>query len=259
MIRSLTSAMTTVRTRTDAIENRRLAVRSSDIVGLTMWMASLVSSVRTASSGLMIMFTLNAPATAANPTASPASGCRPTLRKAAPAKRDQHHIAGIGGDARQNADECDDVNQCPARRDGHELSDQRIHQAGFLGHADAHHGDDQQADCGETQEIRHEPGVDVANSVCRQQAVGDGGCGLDLVRIRIDDLVGNSCPQHVQNVREHQHECDKDREISRPGVGRCFPRARRCREFLASSSWLLLRSWLCSAAVMVFSPLLDGG
>jgi hypothetical protein len=49
-------------------------------------MASLVNSTRTASSGLINIFTVKAAATEANPRASTARGCRPTLRKAAPAK-----------------------------------------------------------------------------------------------------------------------------------------------------------------------------
>ena len=84
-MRSVTSAMTTVRNNTETIENHRLAVISMERVGLTIWIASFVSCVRTASSGLTIMLTLNALATPANPRASPARGFRPMPRKAAPA------------------------------------------------------------------------------------------------------------------------------------------------------------------------------
>ena len=52
----------------------------------------------------------------------------------------------------------------------------------------------------------------MANSIRRQQAVGGCGCGLDLVRIRIDDLVGNRRPQHVQNVRKYQHDRNEDQK-----------------------------------------------
>ncbi|MGX1400493.1 hypothetical protein AB7M70_009902 [Bradyrhizobium japonicum] len=113
-------------------------------------------------------------------------------------QRDQHHIAGVCGNAGQDADERDDVNECPTRRDGHEFSDQRVDQAGFLGDADAHHGDDQQPNRGETHEVWHEPGVNMTNSIRRQQAIGGRGRGLDLVSIRVDDLIGDACPQHVE-------------------------------------------------------------
>jgi hypothetical protein len=70
---------------TDTIENHRFAVSPIASPLLAAGNASLVNSVSTASSGLMSMFTVNAPATAANPAAIPASGCRPRLRNAIPA------------------------------------------------------------------------------------------------------------------------------------------------------------------------------
>ena len=73
-----------------------------------------MNSTSTASSGLISMLTVNAPATAAKPSARPASGWRPTLRKATPGQRNQDQIAGVGGDARQDADEGQDVGQRPA-------------------------------------------------------------------------------------------------------------------------------------------------
>ena len=85
MIRSVVTAITIVKTMTDTIENHKLAVTAIDIDGLTIWMASLVNSVRTASSGLISILTLKALATLAKPSASPASGCRPTLKNAVPA------------------------------------------------------------------------------------------------------------------------------------------------------------------------------
>src|SRR5262245_11126161 len=83
---SLMSETTTVRSRTDAMENHRLAVNATASAGLTRLTASLVMPVRMASSGLTKMLTLNTAATPANDAASPASGCRPTLRYAAAAR-----------------------------------------------------------------------------------------------------------------------------------------------------------------------------
>jgi hypothetical protein len=79
MIRSVMSVTTTVSSRVDTTENHKLESRPMFLLGSRRWMASLVSSTRTASIGLMNKFTLNAPPTAAKPAASPARGCRPTL------------------------------------------------------------------------------------------------------------------------------------------------------------------------------------
>ena len=97
--------MTMVSMTTEAIENQTLAARSIEIVGFTRWIASLVISVRMPSTGTIRMLTRKAAATAAKAAARPASGCRPTLMKAARRERDQDQVAGIGGDARQDADE----------------------------------------------------------------------------------------------------------------------------------------------------------
>ena len=84
-MRSLTHTMVTVRTTTETSENHRLAVRSMLSDGLVRLIASLVISVRMPSTGTIRTFTRKAEATAAKAAASPASGWRPTLRKAAAA------------------------------------------------------------------------------------------------------------------------------------------------------------------------------
>ncbi len=63
--------------------NHRFAVRSIETDGSTRAIASFVISVRTASVGVMRKLTPNPAATPAKAAASPASGCRPTLRNAA--------------------------------------------------------------------------------------------------------------------------------------------------------------------------------
>ena len=135
--------------------------------GSTRWTASLVNSTSTASSGLISMLTVKAPATAAKPSARPASGWRPTLEKGDAGERDQHQIAGIGGDAREDADEGQDVGQRPGRRDEHELADQRVDEARFLGDAGADHRHDHQADGGEAHEVRDQRRVHEADAVRR--------------------------------------------------------------------------------------------
>jgi hypothetical protein len=73
-------AMITVRNSTEAMENQTLEARPIVRLGSTRRAASLVNSTSTASSGLISMLTVKAPATAAKPSASPASGLRPTAR-----------------------------------------------------------------------------------------------------------------------------------------------------------------------------------
>ena len=85
-IRSVISATTRPITSTEAAENQRFAVSEMVLFGSTMWIASLVMPVRMPSTGTMKTFTRNTDATAAKPAASPASGWRPTLMKAAAAR-----------------------------------------------------------------------------------------------------------------------------------------------------------------------------
>ena len=99
-------------------------------------------------------------------------------------ERDQDQIAGIRRDAREDADEGQDVGQRPARRDDDELADQRRDQAGLLGDAGADHRGDHQPDRGEAHEVRDQRRVHEADAVRVQQAADLRGRGLDLVRIR---------------------------------------------------------------------------
>ena len=73
--------------------------------GSSRWMASLVISVRMPSTGTMNTLTRNTAATPAKAAAMPAIGCRPTREEGGGTQRDQHQVAGIGGDAREHADE----------------------------------------------------------------------------------------------------------------------------------------------------------
>ena len=74
------SATTTVSRMTEAMENQRFDVSEMVTPGFMSAMASLVIPTSMPSSGLTKMLTLNTAATPANDAASPASGCRPTLR-----------------------------------------------------------------------------------------------------------------------------------------------------------------------------------
>ncbi len=158
------------------------------------------------------MLTRNAAATAAKAAASPASGCRPDGDEGGARERDQDQVAGIGGDAREDADEHQHVGQCMPRRDRHQLADQRLDEARLFGHADPDHRDDDDADCIEVHEVLHEAGEHEPDAVHGQQAAGGGGRVLDLVGVRIDDLIGDAQSEHVEDVRQYDHDADQDDE-----------------------------------------------
>ena len=94
------NAMRTVRNTTDAMENQRLAVRPMETLGSTRWMASLVNSTRTASSGLINMFTVNALGDRGESQSQPGEGMPTDAQEGRACQRNQDQIAGIRGDAR---------------------------------------------------------------------------------------------------------------------------------------------------------------
>ena len=86
----------------------------------------------------------------------PGQRMTPNAEEGRACQRNQDQVTGIRGDARQDADEHQDVAERPPRRDGHQLSNQRVDQARLLGHADAQHGDDDQPHGREAHEARYE-------------------------------------------------------------------------------------------------------
>jgi hypothetical protein len=109
-------------------------------------------------------------------------------------ERDQHEVAGIGGDARDHAEQDDDEGQRAARGHGDEPPDQRPDEPGRLGQPDAdhHHQDDRHRR--EVAEVVDERGEQVAHAVDRQQA-------LDLRRLGADLVVGGGLGLRGAHVR----------------------------------------------------------
>ena len=70
--------------------------------------ASFVISVSTPSSGVIRKFTPKPAATPAKAAAIPASGLRPDALEGRGPQGDQHEVPGVGGDARDDAEEDDD-------------------------------------------------------------------------------------------------------------------------------------------------------
>ncbi len=127
----------------------------------------------------------------------------------------QDEVAGVRRDARHDAHERHDVGQRPGRGDQDQLADQRLHQAGLLRDAGSHHGDDHEPHRGEAHEIRDQPLVHEADPVCRQQTPRGGCCRLELVGLRIENLIGDARSQHVQELGEHDDDGDEDQKNHR--------------------------------------------
>ena len=189
MIRSVTTAMMIVRTTTDAIENQRLAVRSMRERGVDH-VNGVVGDLREHGVKRLDQHIHGERAGDAGKSQGQSGKRMATdAQQGRACQWNQDQIAGIRRDAGEDADKRQNVSQSPVRGHGNELADQRIDQTSLLGHAHADHGDDQQTNSTEAQEVRHQPGVDVANAIDRQQTICGGLCRLDFVRIWINDLI----------------------------------------------------------------------
>ncbi len=127
-------------------------------------------------------------------------------------EREQDQIAGVGGDAREDADEGEDVAERPGRGHRHELADQCGDQARGLRDTGADHRRDHQADRGEAHEIRDQRLVHEADAVRVEQIADAGGRDLDLVGDRIDALVADRRAEHAEHGGKHDDDRDQDQE-----------------------------------------------
>ena len=230
MIFVVISVMTIVKKIVETIPNQRLATRSRLTLGSTSCADSLAMSVTTPSAGVSRMLTENAALTAPKPAAMPASGCRPTLMNAAAARGISTKVAGVRRDARDDADEHDDVGQRSRRRDRHQLADQRPDEPRVLGHADADHRDQDHPDGCEPQEVGDERREDEGDAGRGQQPLGldvlgpqriggvVGGVVGQLIRRAggmVCDLLGDADVGPVEDLGEDDHEEDQPEEQDR--------------------------------------------
>ena len=111
MMRVETSPKTTVSKMVEPIPKQRLAVMSIERPGSTRAMASLVISVSTASMGAMRMFTPKPAADAGEGRRHAGQRMSPDAEECGRTQRDEHEVAGVGGDAGYHADEHDDVGE----------------------------------------------------------------------------------------------------------------------------------------------------
>jgi hypothetical protein len=107
-------------------------------------------------------------------------------------QRDQHQVAGIGGDGGDDADKGEDVGQRSARRRADQLLDQGPHQPRFFGYPDAEHCGDDDADRVEGHEVGDNAGEHEPHAVQRQQAARQCRPRQHFVRLRVDHLVGDA-------------------------------------------------------------------
>ncbi len=166
------------------------------------------------------------------------------------AERDEDQIAGIGRDARDDADEDEDVGQGLGRRNQHELANEGRDQARRFGDADAQHRDDDDADGAEIHEVRDDARIHEANAVDAQQAASADRLDLDRVSLRVDGFEGDSRAEKIEQVGQHHHQHDQQHENHggvRYLVADAFdeiqhaghPRFRSCRRFRRSSHLIL--------------------
>ena len=174
-------------------------------------------------------------------------------------ERDEHEIAGVGGDARDDAEEHDDVGERRGRRRRDELADQCRDEAGALRDAHADHHDEDDPHRGEAHEVGHERREQVADAVDRQQPLDRHRLGDDLVvarrgllpgqhlgrqhgpgdvdrrdalRGRLHDLVRRTDARPREQLRQHDHaEAQREEHDRRVGTllpTRSMPSSTRC-------------------------------
>ena len=144
----------------------------------------------------------------------------------------EHEIAGVGSDARDDAEEHDDVGERTLRRRRHELADERGDETRALRDADADHDDEDDPHRGEAHEVRDERREQIADAVDGEQTLdlhrlGDDvivvrrrSCGgqqltrqrrptdavrRDRCRGRRHDLVGRADARPREQLRQHDH------------------------------------------------------
>ena len=139
-------------------------------------------------------------------------GVAPDADEGGAGQRDEDEVAGVGGDAGDDADEDEDVGERLGVRDEDELADQGFDEARLLRHADADHGDDGNADGVEVHEVLDDAGVHEADAVDGQQAAGRGRDVFGLVGLGVDDLVGDGRAEHIEDVRQDDHDADQQHE-----------------------------------------------
>ena len=157
IIRSVMNAMSTVRNSTDAIENQRFDVRPIERVGIDQMDGVVGEFDEDRVERLDQHVDGERAGDGGEAQRQAGEGMAADAEEGDARQRNQDQIAGIRRDARHDADERQDVGQRPARRHDDQLADQRLHQAGFLGHAGADHGDDHEPDRGEAHEVRDQP------------------------------------------------------------------------------------------------------
>ncbi len=129
-----------------------------------------------------------------------------------PGERYEDQITRIRRNTCKDAHECQDVGQCPARRNDYELAYQRRDQTGFLGHTCTDHSGDHKPHCCEAHEVGNERGVEKADAFHVQEAAYRRRSGFDFVRVRVDALIADRRPESTQRGRQNNNDADQDQE-----------------------------------------------
>ena len=145
-------------------------------------------------------------------------------------QRDQHQIARIRRDGRNNADKHKDIGQQLRWRDDYQLADKRLHQAGFFRNANPNHGNNDHTNRVEAHEIGHHAGEHEADAINGQQATCRR-CGLfDLAGLGVIGLIRHLRAEQRQQGREQHHkddQIDKDHHRMRHAVAHALHRIQQ--------------------------------
>ena len=117
MIFSVMTVMMIARKMVETMRRRSWRSTSIGRAGSTSAIASLVISVMMPSVGAISTLTPKAGADAREAGRQPGQRMAPDAHEGGGAERDEDQVAGVGGDAREDADEHDDERQQPRGRD----------------------------------------------------------------------------------------------------------------------------------------------
>ena len=180
----MTSETTTVSTATETIENQRFAVRS-----IERGIEQVDGVVRDLGEDAIERLDQDVHRERAGDAGERSGQTRqrmPADAQEAPRRQwDQHQVAGVGGDARQDADEDQDVRQHPAG-ERPPACESAPSPGRRLGDAHAQHRDDDQANRGEVHEVLDEPCVHERMPSPVSRLFAAVVTVFDLVRLRID-------------------------------------------------------------------------
>ena len=137
-------------------------------------------------------------------------------------KRDQHHVAGIGGNAGDDTQEHNHKGDHAGVGHQHQLADQGRDQPRLLGQPHTQHGHQNHANNTKVGEVGDHGGEQEADAVGVQEAAHLGGDVVDLPCGDVGALERCAGPGPGEDHRQHHDQADEDQEDD-GGVGDLVP------------------------------------